>query len=528
MDFFSAGLGLAGLSFVLGLAWRVRRRRRRKLPLPAPSVSRPEPGLIQALTSGLADIALLRRTLRGGKLRWAGHTLLLLGFLPLFVLHAMDGIVTRPIFSGYEPTLEPWQSMRNALGLVALAGLGLLIRHRAARLKTFSRAQDWTLLGLLAALLASGFFLEAAKIASPTDFERMTTDYFPEGEPEEILALKAYWATKNGVRFTQPLPATDDALAQGRDLHEDRCAACHAPTATAFVSRPLSRFLPASSAPWLASGLWHLHAGLSFLLLALMPWGKFMHPLSTPANLLLRGGRTDSPGSAPRGLGLEACTRCGQCSLHCSVAPSHRVLGNPDILPMDKLADLRAWLSGELDGASLANLVEGSHICTECLRCTQICSAGIDLHDLWMASKKALAATGRTGVDGEIRKRDAGQWARDLAALQLGKIGGSGSGLADRAESFWGCVQCTTCTSVCPVVAVSPDPSRDLDLTPQQIMNCLRMGLKAQTLGARMVWSCTTCYKCQEHCPQDVPVADILYELRQLGAKVLRDAEKRP
>lgn len=63
-----------------------------------------------------------------------------------------------------------------------------------------------------------------------------------------------------------------------------------------------------------------------------MPWGKFMHPLSTPVNLLLRGGRTDSTGSAPRGLGLEACTRCGQCSLHCSVAPSHRVLGNPDIL----------------------------------------------------------------------------------------------------------------------------------------------------------------------------------------------------
>lgn len=523
MDFFSAGLGLAGLSFCLGLIWRVRARR--KLPLPAQTP--PRPNQVRTLAAGLADIILLRRTLRDGKLRWAGHTLLVLGFLPLLVLHAMDGVVTRPLFSGYEPTLEPWQSARNALGLAAMTGLGLLIWHRITRLKALSRAQDWALPGLLAALLASGFFLEAVKIASPTDFERMTADYFPEGEPEEILALKAYWATANGVRFTQPLPATTDALAQGRDLHEDRCAACHAPTATAFVSRPLSRLLPASSGPWLVAGFWHVHVGLSFLLLALMPWGKFFHPAGTTANLLVRGGRTDSTNVSLRGLGLDACTRCGQCSLHCSVAPSHRVLGNPDILPMDKLADLRAWLRGELDGAPLADLVEGSHICTECLRCTQICPAGIDLQNLWMASKKALTEAGRAGVDGEIRKRDAGQWARDLAARQLGKIGGSGSGLADRAESFWGCVQCTTCTSVCPVVAVSNDPTHDLDLTPQQIMNCLRMGLKAQTLGARMVWSCTTCYKCQEHCPQDVPVADILYELRQLGAKVLRDAEKR-
>ena len=138
-----------------------------------------------------------------------------------------------------------------------------------------------------------------------------------------------------------------------------------------------------------------------------------------------------------------------------------------------------------------------------------------------MTTKQALAETGLAGVDGEIRKRTAGQWARELSTRTLGKA--RGTGLADQAESFWGCVQCTTCTGVCPVVAVSEDPSRDLDLTPQQIMNLLRMGLKAQTLGARMVWSCTTCYKCQEHCPQGVPVADILYELRELGAELLRD-----
>jgi heterodisulfide reductase subunit C len=88
--------------------------------------------------------------------------------------------------------------------------------------------------------------------------------------------------------------------------------------------------------------------------------------------------------------------------------------------------------------------------------------------------------------------------------------------------SFWACVQCTTCTSVCPVVAVCEDPTRDLDLAPQQIMNLLRMGLPDRAMGVRMVWSCTTCYKCQEHCPQNIRVADILYELRQAAAARLR------
>ena len=520
MDFFSTGLTLACLCFVLGLAWRVRGWFTRRLPRRGAAH-----GFPRGLAAGLADVVLLRRTLRTGRLRWAAHTLLVLGFLPLILLHAMDGVVTRPLFAGYEPTLDPWQAARNVFGVLSLAGLGLLAWHRLRRLSSVSRLQDWALLGLLFLVVGSGFLLEAAKIASPADFERMVDDYFYDADKDGYLALQSYWAKEHGVRFERFLPVAPEILDQGRELHEDRCAGCHAPTATAFVSRGLVWALPADFVPPRAvPGLfWFAHVGLSFLALALLPWGKFMHPVSTTANLLARGGRLASEGASKPGLGLDACTRCGQCSLHCSVAPSHRILGNRDILPMDKLADLRAWVGGRPGSAPPAALVEGSHICTECLRCTEICPAGIDLQDLWMSSKAALAEAGRSCVDGEIRKRSAGQWARELSSRRLGKVGTSGTGLADRAESFWGCVQCTTCTGVCPVVAVSEDPSRDLDLTPQQIMNYLRMGLKAQTLGARMVWSCTTCYKCQEHCPQGVPVADILYELRGLGAEILRD-----
>ena len=73
------------------------------------------------------------------------------------------------------------------------------------------------------------------------------------------------------------------------------------------------------------------------------------------------------------------------------------------------------------------------------------------------------------------------------------------------------------------MVACAEETEEDLDLTPQQIMNLLRLGLKDMTLGSRMVWECTTCYMCQEHCPERVRVADILYELRNLAYERFRE-----
>ena len=97
----------------------------------------------------------------------------------------------------------------------------------------------------------------------------------------------------------------------------------------------------------------------------------------------------------------------------------------------------------------------------------------------------------------------------------------SGMHLVDNPDTFWACVQCTICTNVCPVVATSEDPRRDLDLTPQQVMNLVRLQLKDMALGCRMVWDCVTCYRCQEECPQKVPVADVLYELRNEACRRL-------
>ena len=70
-------------------------------------------------------------------------------------------------------------------------------------------------------------------------------------------------------------------------------------------------------------------------------------------------------------------------------------------------------------------------------------------------------------------------------------------------------------------MAHSIDAEHGIDLTPQKVMNLLRLGLSELALGSRMVWDCASCYKCQESCPEGVRVADIMCELRALAVRRL-------
>jgi len=58
-----------------------------------------------------------------------------------------------------------------------------------------------------------------------------------------------------------------------------------------------------------------------------------------------------------------------------------------------------------------------------------------------------------------------------------------------------------------------------LGLLPHQIMGCLGLGLTQMAAGARMIWDCLTCYKCQENCPQEVEVCDLLFDLKNAAAQ---------
>jgi heterodisulfide reductase subunit C len=71
---------------------------------------------------------------------------------------------------------------------------------------------------------------------------------------------------------------------------------------------------------------------------------------------------------------------------------------------------------------------------------------------------------------------------------------------------------------VCPVVGNYEQPEDQLGLLPHQIMCCLGLGLTEMAGGAKMIWDCLTCYQCQENCPQQVEVCDLLYDLKNSAA----------
>ncbi len=560
MDFFDTILTLSLAVCGGGLAWRAWRWSRFSLERPAPGVGARLGGLFRALVSRLGsrdlwptllslvkDVGLQLHLVGRSRQRWLMHACIFLGFMPLLLFHAMDGVISRALWPGYEPTLDPWQMLRNLCGVLVLLGLGIALvrRLRIKLLRRVSAGGDWFALALLAAIVGSGFALEAVKILSPSVFERMVADYLPVADEQEIEALQAYWAVEYGVVFPDAAPYPEELVAAGAAIDEFSCASCHSPTTSAFVSYPLSRALQ-GSAPWLDriradEIFWYLHVLLFFFGVAWLPFGKLRHVLTTPLQLLVRPRATQAPPRGEdravrelaRGFGLDACTHCGVCSVHCSVAPVFSVLGNATILPSEKLRALQGLDSAGSASTALAVLAEGSFICTECFRCTELCPSRIDLQDLWLASKQDLALREQAEPHGLMVRRTAAQWAAFFREFRPGREQASSFtepgrpvNLTDRREIFWPCIQCTTCTSVCPVVAVADDPVQELDLTPQQIMNLLRMGLKELALGSRMVWSCVTCYKCQENCPQGIKVADVLYELRNIAAERLRPGIK--
>ncbi len=485
------------------------------------------PRIAHLLKSLVWEVLLQGHVLRQDWRRGIMHLGLFYGFFFLVIFHALDDFTSARLWGDYAPTLNPWRPGRNlGAALILLGVVFATLRRRADPLLRATRNRaDRLALVLLAAIVLSGILLESHQIVSPSIFTAMVEDYMFSDDAVEVDALRAYWRAEFGAAATMSAAAGAGTLALGRELHADFCAACHDRPQSAFLSYPLSRLMKPLAAALehvhFNTLLWHFHFLVSCLGLALLPFTKFFHLVAAPASLLVRAGAAAVAAPARlrpvrRAMGLDACTHCGVCSQHCAVAIVYRANPNPAILPSEKLGALKRWTSGGPAGQGAA-LAEGSYICTACGRCTTWCPSGIDLQDLWQASRADLMRRGFAPVDNLIRARGTAPPApRRPAASPVPMTAGRRPATLDftpAPEKFRACLQCTICTSVCPVVAVSDD----LDLTPQQVMNLLRLQLREPALNARMVWDCVTCYQCQEHCPQGIRVADILYELRHEG-----------
>ena len=81
------------------------------------------------------------------------------------------------------------------------------------------------------------------------------------------------------------------------------------------------------------------------------------------------------------------------------------------------------------------------------------------------------------------------------------------------AEKVMLCFQCGTCTADCPIARFS-DFYR-----PRKLIRMTQLGLKDKLLSNDVIWLCSTCFTCIDHCPQDVGIASIVRALRNLSVK---------
>lgn len=80
-------------------------------------------------------------------------------------------------------------------------------------------------------------------------------------------------------------------------------------------------------------------------------------------------------------------------------------------------------------------------------------------------------------------------------------------------ERIQSCFQCGLCTASCPVRDVNKD------FNPRKIIHMVLMGMRDQVLKNDAVWLCSTCYSCQERCPQDVRITELMNALKNIAVK---------
>ena len=522
------------------------------------------PKLLEVFKAIAIDVLLQGRVFKEDIGRWLAHMLIFYGFMLLLLMHALDAVITEAWFNDYYPTVNPYFFLRDLAGAMVLAGVAFAVLRRylskTPRLRTGAR--DHYAIIILAVIMLSGIALIGLKITSHSEFLLMVEDYAGLDDEEQIQALEAVWVKDYGLVSPNVAPPFDeDLLAAGQEVNEDNCLVCHVSTQWAFSGYILAKVIePVAGALDRAGGidiLWYIHIIACFAGLAYLPFSKMFHILCTPISLIanrVMDPRYASPANTltRQMLELDACTHCGSCSLNCSAGMIYEAVGNPLILPSEKMSYLKQWVSGKnLTMAQLQAIGEGVYLCTNCDRCTVHCPSGIRLKELWFNVREALLlkapplpavltpfSFARGVVVKDYLKADnymlpiekaaaniAGQSAEVTAgeaAIPLNATADESRQLGPGDNTFSHCFSCQSCTTVCPVVGNYEQPEPVLGLLPHQIMCALGLGLTDMASKAKMIWDCLTCYQCQENCPQQVQVCDLLYQLKNVAVRQAR------
>ena len=85
--------------------------------------------------------------------------------------------------------------------------------------------------------------------------------------------------------------------------------------------------------------------------------------------------------------------------------------------------------------------------------------------------------------------------------------------LFDRSQ-LYECYECARCSGSCPVTLAQDA------LGPRKILlKCLQQGLAA-VVKDPLLWYCTTCQVCEDRCPQEINIPELLAGLMNKGARL--------
>lgn len=510
----------------------------------------------------ILDVLFQRKIFKESAIRWWMHLLIFVGFMLLLTLHALDAIFVEPFNEHYYSTINPYFFLREILGILVLVGLGIAVYRRyirkAPRLKT--NGHDIFAIFIIAAIMISGFLLLGVKMTAHSEFDRMVEYFAFVGDEGEIDTLESLWVQEFGLvspNFEGPFD--DEVIERGWEFHDSDCMECHVANKWAFASYGIAKMLKPVAIPLDEAGgvniFWHIHMITCFLGFAYLPFSKMFHIIATPVSLLVNAivgdRKTEKINALTRqAMELDACTHCGTCSLYCSAMMAYEAKENDFILPSEKMQYLKKLTTGKsLSDPQMKAIQEGVYLCTNCDRCTVVCPSGIRLKELWISVREALVQKGYPEplmlsplslVRGLVRAENASnhyekplEIAQAAVAGEFEKLMDSSKPLSLNAPStapaivnktFFYCFGCQNCTTVCPVVGNFSHPQEELGLLPHQIMCSLGLGQAEMASGSRMIWDCATCYQCQEHCPQKVKVADLLFALKNLAVKNMKES----
>lgn len=81
------------------------------------------------------------------------------------------------------------------------------------------------------------------------------------------------------------------------------------------------------------------------------------------------------------------------------------------------------------------------------------------------------------------------------------------------AEEIKTCYSCGACSARCPVGELHPD------FDPRRLIRLVILGLREEVLSSPLLWLCSTCFTCQETCPQGVNFTEVLFALKNMAVE---------